>query len=209
MIFLGCGATPPLWFFISVVSFFIRTLVLLGLVGCGYHWQSEEDRLTVSVPYGDVDGALTGEIVRTLAISGNGRVRQWGALYRLQASIISGEGETIGYRRDPQELPGGVQKQLLASERRKTLVVEAILYEANSGKIASGPCRVEAYIDFDYIDGDSLQDLVFIGPNGTSQVTLPFSLGQLEAVDAAEEAAMRPLYGHIAEKIVDAIFAEW
>ncbi len=102
----------------------------------------------------------------------------------------------------------GEPKNLLASERRKTVTVQAALYESQSNEIVSGPFRIEAAVDFDYVDGDSIQDLVFVGPNGISQVVLPFSLGQLESSEAAEEAAMRPLNVQIATKIVDAIFAE-
>ncbi|MBM3184461.1 MAG: hypothetical protein FJZ64_04055 [Chlamydiae bacterium] len=162
----------------------------------------------MSIPYvvGDADGALTGELARALAISGNGKVEQFGAKYRLEASIHSSEIETIGYRRDPQ-VTDGIQKNLLLSERRKAIVVEAKLIEAESGKVVKGPCQIHADVDYDFIDGDSLQDLVFIGSDGLSRVTLPFSLGQLEAMDAAEEAAMRPLYGRLAQKIVDALFS--
>lgn len=187
-------------------------LFLLVLAGCGYRWQPESPFErgchTIAVPYvaGDADGSFTGEIVRALAVSGVGEVRQWEADYRLQVSIASAQGQTIGYRRDRQQISGESQKNLLASERRKTMIVEATLYESQSDKIACGPFRIEGYADFDYVDGDSIQDLVFIGPNGVSQVVLPFSLGQLESSEAAEEAAMRPLYAQIAKKIVDAIY---
>ena len=189
--------------------------LLMVLAGCGYRWQSESlsvgGRPTISVPYvsGDADGSLTGEIIRSVAISGVGEIRQWGAQYELRVSIAGAEGETIGYRRDRQQISGESQKNLVASERRKTMSIVAGLYEAGSGKAACGPFRFEAYVDFDYVDGDSIQDLVFIAPNGVSQVVLPFSLGQLESSEAAEEAAMRPLNTQISKKIVDAIFAEW
>lgn len=185
------------------------------LVGCGYRWQSEHSYFelppTISVPYvsGDADGSLTAEIIRAITISGTGEVRQWKAQYRLDASIAAAEGQTIGYRRDRQQISGESQKNLVASERRKTLAVIASLYESESGKIVCGPFRIEGYADFDYVDGDSIQDLVFIGPNGVRQVVLPFSLGQLESSEAAEEAAIRPLNVQIAKKIVDAIFSAW
>lgn len=190
--------------------------LFIVLTSCGYRWQPEcpnenDSRPTISVPYvsGDADGSLTAEIVRALAASGVGEVQQWGARYQLQVSIVAAEGQTIGYRRDRQQISGESQKNLVASERRKTMAVKAALYESQSGKIISGPFRIEAYSDFDYVDGDSIQDLVFIASNGIRQVVLPFSLGQLEPSEAAEEAAMRPLYVKIAKKIIDSIYAEW
>ena len=181
------------------------------LTGCGYYFEPDGDRPTISVPYvaGDGDGSLTAELIRALAVTGIGEVRQWGAQYRLQVAIIGSEGETIGYRRDRQQIGGESQKNLVASERRKTMILTATLYESDSNQVICGPFRIEANVDFDYVDGDSIQDLVFIAPNGVSQVVLPFSLGQLESSEAAEEAAMRPLNVEIAKKIVDVIFVDW
>jgi len=187
----------------------------LLLAGCGYRWQPEilhgEGRLAIAIPYvaGDSDGSLTQEIARALVTSGIGEVRQWGAPYTLRVSIVGAEGQTIGYRRDPQQVRGESQKNLVASERRKTIMVDVALYESDTNKVVCGPFRIEASADFDYVDGDSIQDLVFIAPDGGRQVVLPFSLGQLESSESAEEAATRPLNAQIAKKIVDAICAEW
>ncbi|HSX37416.1 MAG TPA: LPS assembly lipoprotein LptE [Chlamydiales bacterium] len=192
----------------------LRAIALVALLqGCGYQWQPKcfpnHVRPTIAVPYvsGDADGSLTQELIRSLVISGVGELRQWGADYRLQVTIVKAEGETIGYRRDRQQINGESKKNLLASEKRKTLCVEAALYEADSEKLLKGPFTIDARVDFDYVDGDSIQDLVFVDPHGVNQVVLPFSLGQLESGEAAEEAAMRPLRVWIAKKIIDAIFA--
>ena len=178
-------------------------------MGCGYQWQTIPH--TVLIPYiiGDSDGALTNELVRVLSLSGIGTFCQSGAQYRLQVTILRRENQTIGYRRDRQQVSGENQKNLIAAEARKTVVVEAALYDEVTGKVIRGPCQVDANVDYDYVDGDSIQDLVFVGPNGISQVVLPFSLGQLESIDAAQEAASRPLNVRIAKKIIDAIFCGW
>lgn len=192
------------------LSFFTITGFIPLLTSCGYRWEIEKERPTIEVPYvsGDGDGSLTAEIVRALAVSGIGEVRQWGARYRLQVAIARSEGETIGYRRDRQKVSGESQKNLVASEKRKTMSVETALYENATNQVICGPFRIDAFIDFDYVDGDSIQDLVFIGPNGVRQVVLPFSLGQLESIEAAEEAAMRPLNVELAHKIIDTIFVD-
>lgn len=193
----------------------MKYFLCLLLVGCGYRWPSDSpldsSRLILAVPYvvGDGDGSLTGEIVRALSVSGIAEVRQTNARYQLQASIIQSESHTIGYRRDRQKISGESKKNLVASEARKTLVIEAALVERDTGKAVRGPFRIEADSDYDYVDGDSIQDLTFVSPKGFPTVVLPFSLGQLEPRDAAEEASMRPLNVRLARKIIDVIFAEW
>jgi hypothetical protein len=192
-------------------SVFFFHLVLL-MASCGYRWQTAEGMEgglpTISVPYvdGDSDGALTGELIRALAVSGVGDIRSFGARYRLQVAVLSANNQTIGYRRDRQQIDGKSKKNLVSSEARRSLVVEATLYEEISGRIVCGPFRVDADVDYDYVDGDSVQDLTFLGSDGVSRVVLPFSLGQLESVEAAQEAAARPLYVRLAKKIVDVMF---
>ncbi len=188
----------------SYTYFKANVFFLFSLVSCGYQWAGE--RPTISIPYviGDADGSLTQEIARAIALSGVGVVEQWGAKYCLQVSIAKADRETIGYRRDRQQIDGKSRKQLLAAERRKILKVEASLYEGK--ELVKGPFHIEAYSDYDYVDGDSIQDLEFIGPNGALQVVLPFSLGQLEPSESAEEAAMRPLNVHLARKIVEQLW---
>lgn len=186
----------------------VALLLALLMSACGYRWDGGSERPTISVPYviGDSDGSLTAEIVRALTISGVGEVKQWGAQYRLQLAVTGAEGDTIGYRRDRQQINGESRKNLVASERRKTMFLQATLYAGETERVVRGPFQIEASVDFDYVDGDSIQDLVFIAPNGVSRVVLPFSLGQLESSEAAEEAAMRPLNVKIAQKIIDVFF---
>jgi hypothetical protein len=104
---------------------------------------------------------------------------------------------------------GEIKKNLVGSEGRRFIAVEATLLEGKSDTVACGPFHIEADCDFDYVDGDSIQDLTFVNPEGIVQTVLPFSLGQLESIEAAQEASARPLNVQIAEKIVDAIFCEW
>jgi hypothetical protein len=117
--------------------------------------------------------------------------------------------ETIGYRRDRQKISGKVKKNLVSAEERKTLVLEMTLYAQDSNRIVYGPIRLSADAEYDYVDGDSLQDLAFIDPSGIQQTVLPFSLGQLEPREAAQEAATRPLNERMARKVIDAIFDVW
>lgn len=189
-------------------------LFSLLTVGCGYRWQPDfptESPPVVAIPFivGDEDGMLTAEIVRTITASGLAQVHSSSPDFRLVVHIKNVQNQTIGYRRDPQKVHGKVRKNVLASEGRKTVFVEAVLYRIHSDEIVYGPYEISADADYDYIDGDSIQDLTFTDAAGVTQTVLPFSLGQLEPIESAQEAASRPLYCSLAQKIVDAIFSEW
>jgi len=182
--------------------------------GCGYQWgrQFPEDaRPIISVPFiaGDEDGSLTAEIISRLESSGLAKVSTSNGNYRLVLSILGNCKNQIGYRRDRQKIKSHIQKNLVAAELRKTMDVEVILFQGNTENIAFGPYKISAWSDYDYVDGDSYQDLTFPGPTGAPILVLPFSLGQLEDVESAELAAAKPLYRKLAQKIVDVISAEW
>jgi hypothetical protein len=182
------------------------------LIGCGYHWEAEYPngvRPSVSVPFipNDADGTLTTAVIYALSASGLVDVVAAGGDYQLSIAIVSEDAEKIGFRVDPQKVDGKVRKNLLAVEGRKKLLVEASL--CRGGSVAFGPYKIEVDAEYDYVDGDSAQDLTFVNPSGTLVTVLPFSLGQLESIDAAEEAARKPLYQRLGQKIVDAILSEW
>jgi hypothetical protein len=183
-------------------------LVLLSvLASCGYQWQTES-RPTLSIPFaqGDEDGAFTAEVIRSLSASGLVDIVPAKGDYQLALTFLDTQNETIGYRIDPQKVDGKVRHNLQACEGRKTIALEATLYKGD--EVAYGPFHLVADADYDYVDGDSIQDLTFTNPHGTFTV-LPFSLGQLEPIDAAQEAAGRPLYNRLAQKVVDAISTTW
>lgn len=191
----------------------LLSLLLLfeALGGCGYHWQPEAfqgERPTVHVPFvkGDEDGFLTAEVIRALSASGLVQVVSYGGTYELNLSILNSSVEKIGFRVDPQKVDGKVRKNLLACEGRKTMNVEVSL--CREGETAYGPYQITADAEYDYVDGDSIQDLTFTTPTGQLITVLPFSLGQLEPLESAQEAARRPLYAHLARKVVESLAAD-
>lgn len=189
------------------------SIVFLLLTSCGYQWVPHypfEERPSITVPFiaGDEDGSLTNEIIRTISRSGIADVVHSKGNYCLQVSIVGSETSTIGYRRDKQKITGEIKKNLVASEGRKEMTIEAVLLDGDS-EIVYGPYRITDFSDYDYVDGDSVQDLTFINSDGILTTVLPFSLGQLEPIESAQEATTRPLYARLAQKIVDAICSEW
>ncbi len=195
-----------------------RTIFCMGylfaLTGCGYRWHydyPEGVRPTVSVPLikDDEDAYLTSEIISCLDSSGVLQVVPRNADYRLVVDIVSQVHDQIGYRRDPQYIRGAVSTNLVASEGRSSVQVNVTLFHKHTDEIAFGPYLLTADSEYDYVDGDSFQDLTFVSSSGQLTEVLPFSLGQLESIESAREAASRPLYHRLAQKVVDVISAEW
>src|SRR5579872_2855334 len=92
----------------------------LILSSCGYRWHPEYPdgvRPTITVPFviGDEEGNLTAEIVRALNSSGLADVKNREGDYRLRVTIVGGGTETVGFRRDRQDIFGKLRKQLLAA----------------------------------------------------------------------------------------------
>ena len=188
--------------------------LLLGISGCGYRWHPdfpEGTRPTIVVPYinGDDDGTLTSEVIRTITSSGIANVGTRDGDYLLKISVVNSQNQTVGYRRDKQKVSGEIKKNIVACEARRSLTAEVTIFEGSSEKIAAGPYKITADTDYDYVDGDSIQDLAFINSQGVPTTVLPFSLGQLESFESAHEAASKPLYKKLAQKINDTIFSAW
>lgn len=181
------------------------------LTACSYQWQPdfpEGLRPTVSIPFiqGDEDGTFTTEVIQAVSRSGLADVRSQGE-YTLKISIVGEGTEQIGYRIDPQKVKGKVRKNLLACEGRRSMIIDVGVYSGE--KQVQGPYRLSAFAEYDYVDGDSIQDLTFVDPAGVVQTVLPFSLGQLESAEMAAWAATQPLYRRLAQKVVDTISSEW
>ncbi len=150
---------------------------------------------------------LTAEIIAAVGSSGVAEVRAQGGDYTIQVAIVSDATDKIGFRIDPQKVDKKVRNNLLATEGRRTLTIE--MFFCLGGEIVKGPYRLTASADYDYVDGDSIQDLTFVNPAGETLTVLPFSLGQLEPNESAAMAATRPLYKRLAQQVVDAIASEW
>ncbi len=189
-------------------------LLLIATSGCGYRWSPDfpdSHVPTIVVPYasGDEDGTFTSEMIRTLTSSGIAKVRANEGEYCLKIALVNGQNQTVGYRKDKQKVSGEIKKNIVGCEGRRGISANVTLYKGSTEEIAYGPYLITANTDYDYVDGDSIQDLAFINSDGIRTTVLPFSLGQLESVESAQEAASKPLYEKLAQKIADTIFSEW
>lgn len=150
---------------------------------------------------------LTAQIIAAISTSGIADVRSMGGHYTLQVVVLNEETEKIGFRIDPQKVDGKLRKDLSASEARHSIAVEVSLLRG--GEVVKGPFKISADADYDYVDGDSIQDLTFVDSQGSLLTVLPFSLGQLEPFESASKAALTPLYRKLSQKIVDVLSAEY
>lgn len=179
-------------------------------VGCGYHVDGgavASHFPTISVPYfcGDNDGTLTDAVIKGLSTSGEfSYVARDGAVI-LDGTIISDTSEHIGYQFDRHPVSGERIHRLVPNEGRREITVRISLIDSRTKKVLYGPFDVSAYSDYDFVDSDSLQDTSFIGPTGTRDSVLFFSLGQLDSAEGAKATSRYPIHDRLAVKIVEGI----
>ena len=162
----------------------VALAALLLLSGCGgYQFEgarSTAELTSVSIPYikGDGEGVLNSEIAKALSTSGVFDYVQNAGSLVLEAAIVADGDERIGYRYDRNPTTGKRRDNIVGTENRRELAVEIKLVNPHSEEIVFGPEVISATTDYDYVDGNSIRDLVFI-ENGTPQTVLNFSLGSL------------------------------
>ncbi len=177
------------------------SFMLCSLVSCGYHIEQDKE-LTISIPYvqGDHNGALTDELVRQIAMLGKYQVSGEDSLYRLEVKIINDHQDVIGYEYDHQNVV--LFNRLVSNEERRLVEVELSLIEQANGKILVDKEKVSAGVEYDFVDPESIPDVV-VTPS--TEPSLAFSLGQLDSVEGARAGALSSLYRKLAQKIASGL----
>jgi len=184
-------------------------MTVLMATGCGYHFTdtSKDAQTTISVPFikGDSEGILINELVLALSASGQFEYSRYNGNLTLHVSILSSGDERIGYRYDRNPVSGKLRDNIVGTENRETVAAEVKLVDNYSCEILFGPEIINATADYDYVDSNSIRDLVFFNSDGKPQTVLDFSLGQLDSVDGGHDDARLPVYRSLAQKIVDGL----
>jgi hypothetical protein len=193
--------------FFDPISYIIASLLFL-LSGCGYHFSDKQDRQnTISVPFikGDADGMLTSEVIQAISASGHFEFRKNNGNLELQIAILSDNDDRIGYRYDRSPTTGKLRKNIIGTENRETITIEAKLVDTYTQEVILGPEVISANADYDYVDSNSIRDLTFVNPNGHPTTIIDFSLGQLDSIEGAHDDAQLPIFHRLAQKIVDGL----
>jgi len=194
------------------ISNVFLALLLLSISSCGYRFSARHTsgKIAIAVPYveGDQSGHLTRELIRQLSGSGHFQVVCKGEKLVLHATLLQDEQARIGFRfdRDPQS--GKRLSNLVGVENRRSMTAEVSLVNTITGKTLLGPEQIQAHTDFDYINSDSPWELAFRNPEGEKQKVINFSLGQLDSIEGAQDAATAPLFSMLAQKIVEGIISK-
>ena len=180
---------------------------LFLLTGCSYHMGTGYDTPNVSihVPYvkGDQKGLLTQEIIRALATESSFPYsEEKSAEWILKVEILEKEDGTIGY--EHVQAKHEPKKSVIPIEGRINIKAKMTI-EDKEANLLFGPYIVLAYTDYDFVQQDSYQDLSFVNTQGQREEVLSFSLGQLDSLPSAQEAALKPLFRKLAEKIVQSL----
>lgn len=171
------------------------------LMSCQYqfgHGELSQHYTTISVPYaeGDQKGELTTEVIKKLSTSGAFRYVNGNSDLILTIKFVDVRDENIGFRYDRKK-SGKIKKSILPTETRVIALVEVAVIDARTGEMVRGPTRIRASTDFDHSYYTSRHAVNI------------FSIGQLNDIDAARDAAMHPLNQHLAERIVDYVINSW
>lgn len=185
----------------------LASLLAFSFSGCGYHTVSSDDKTTISVPYveGDAEGQFTAELIRQLTNSDLYTfVRKDGDLC-LKVSIVGDKNDVVGFQYDLTTTKGKIERNLMPLENRRTLTATVTLIDTSTEEVVLGPVNIKASTDYDYIDVNSLKTVSFINEHGKREKTISFSLGQLDSIEGAQDAALTPIYCQLAQKIAQAI----
>lgn len=173
----------------------------LSLTGCQYQFglgELSQRYATISIPYaeGDLKGDLTAEVIKNISSSGAFSYVNQGGELRLKIKVIDSNEENIGFRYDRHK-DGKLKKNIVPTETRVSAIAEVTLIDAATGKIVRGPDRITAYAEFDHTYYTTRNEINI------------FSLGQLNDIDVARDAAKTPLNRALAEQIVDYVINSW
>lgn len=171
------------------------------MTSCNYqfgHGELASKYSTIAVPYaeGDIDGSLTAEVVKKISTSGAFRYVVSDGELLLKIKVVELKDLNIGYRYD-RKRDEQLKHSIIPSESRFIIYAEVSVLDNRTNEVIRGPALIRASLDFDY-DYYKIQHEANV-----------FSLGQLNDVDSARDAARHPLNSKLAQNIVEYLVNSW
>lgn len=185
----------------SILFLFFVGISALCCQSCHYqfgHGELASKYTTISVPYaeGDLDGSLTADVIKKISSSGAFRYAACEGELLLKIKVVETKDLNIGYRYD-RKRDDELKHSIIPSESRFVIFAEVSIIDNSKNELVRGPILIRASLDFDY-DYYKVQHEANV-----------FSLGQLNDVDSARDAARHPLNSKLAENIVEYLVNSW
>lgn len=182
-------------------GFFLALFAILSLSSCGFKAGSGElieefETISVCFAEGDWQGSLTQTLINEIATRTSLTYVNGGGDLSLVVVLKGLDENNIGFRYD-QNKKGKRIDYIIPTETRLRVLADVTLVDQTRGAVLMGPILFEACYEFDH-DFYSARNSVNI-----------FSLGQLSDYDEALDAALKPLYQELSQKIVDYLLSAW
>ncbi len=188
----------------------LSLFVCFGFSSCGYHAAGQstgEGVTTISIPLikDDEDGVLRNSLARAMASTGKFAYSSSSSSTELVVSFESNLTDTIGYEWDVKTAKGGEVKRLYPDEGRKTIIALVTLRDSKTKEPILQPFKVKSQVEYDFVNPISAKEIEFKDVWGKEQMTLQYSLGQLDSEEGARGEAHVPLFQDLAGKIVEGL----
>ena len=187
------------------LSLFLALCLTLFLSNCGYRIEEKQETISLGSIKGDPNGAFARTLTQLLATSGRFQYQDKNGRFLLEVALIGEAHTSIGYQFDRDPLSGKTVERLVPNERRREVTAQMSLIDRRTQQVIKGPITITAFVDYDFVDSDSLKDAAFIHPDGRLETSLSFSRGQLDSIRGAQAISTSTIQKQLATKIVEGI----
>lgn len=174
---------------------------------CGYRLMHETEPLAVAVPFiqGDKNGDLTRAVIEEISKCHMLTYGGDDSALIVKISFKDELDDPIGYKYRTNDINAKTLNKLSSTQSRYTLVVQVDVVHAHSLEEVIPSFVISEFIEYDYADSQSFNDLAFTNRSGRIETVLNQSLGQLDAKEDATVVAKKRLYRLIAAKIAQSL----
>lgn len=163
-------------------------------------------KVDVPLIVGDYSGGLQAAIIEEMGMQGPffyGR----GGEFQLLVNLQTVEKEQIGYKYDQEPLTGKRINRLVPNEGRREVVAKVQLCNKKTDEVIWGPLYFTGKSDYDFVNPNSLESVMFDPIDQSETTVLAYSLGQLDSEEGAAATALQIAYQNLAKQITAYLFS--